>query len=157
MDELTEFLERHMPRLQQYIDGLAPKYRVPKRFLSYVEEVLDEWATVGLEARRRDYQPGERVFWYTLYLMEELAELPRSADRDPYVAMMRDTLQEMRRHLARRADLPPRYDVCRPGMLELFADDDLEFIGEAWDDGLGDELDDGLDAAEHIAPPPIRH
>jgi hypothetical protein len=128
MEELTAFLHRHMPRLQQQIDGLVPHFRVPPDFIGYVEEVLEDWADVGLEARRSDYRPGERVFWYSLYLMEELAELPRSADHDPYVASMRETLKEMRTCLARRADLPPRFDVCRPGMLELLSDEDLEDV-----------------------------
>jgi hypothetical protein len=130
VDELTGFLNRHLPRLQQHIATVAPSYRVPPSFIGYVEEVLDDWAEIGLPSRRQDYLPGERVFWYTLYLMEELAELPRAADRDPYVAIMRENLAEMGEHLAARADLPPRFDVCRPGALELLGDDELDLEEE---------------------------
>jgi hypothetical protein len=138
MDELTEFLERHIPCLQQHIDRVAPRYRVPSDFLDHVGLVLDEWAGVGLEARRCEYLPGERVFWYTLYLMEELAELPRAADSDPYVALMRENLAEMRHLIAGRGELPSRFDVCRPGALELCAEDlDLEELELAADDANG--------------------
>jgi hypothetical protein len=141
VDELTGFLGKHMPRLQQHIDAIAPHYRVAPEFLNYVEQVLDDWAEVGIDARRSDYRPGERVFWYSLYLMEELAELRPSAHADPYVGMMRDNLAELRRHLAKRAELPARFDVCRPGALELAIDDELD----------PDDID--FDSCE----PPVRH
>ncbi len=123
MEELQTFFDHHYTRLVAYLARIAPRFRPQPDFQEYLDEVLDDWAKVGIEARRAPYLPGERVFWFTLYTLEELAELPPDAFRDPFVIDMCKTVKRMRRRLLDRKPLPPGFAVCRPGGIEMMLED----------------------------------
>jgi hypothetical protein len=113
MDDYKAFIERHRPILLRYLDGVAPETAAEPAALDYVDAVIAEWGdrfgTVELA------EPGleERTFWYALYQLEELAELPHP-HVDPYEAILMANLAEVRELLRDRQPLPPHFMATRP-------------------------------------------
>ncbi len=119
MDELRSFLERHRRPLMKQLKGVTADTRIGPDAIAFVDQVLTDWESVSEESRRSDHRPGEKVFWFTLYQLEELADIPDATFAMPYRRMMQEQLPRMRRLLAKRAPLPPEFDCCRPGAMEL--------------------------------------
>ena len=116
MDELRSFLERHRRPLMKQLKGVTADTRIGPDAIAFVDHVLTDWASVSEESRLSDYRRGEKVFWWVLYQLEELADIPDATFAEPYRRTMQEQLPRMRRLLAKRARLPAGYDCSRPGM-----------------------------------------
>ncbi len=119
MDELRSFLERHRRPLMKQLKGVTADTRIGPDAIAFVDQVLTDWESVGEESRRCDYGPGEKVFWFALYQLEELADIPDATFAMPYRRMMQERLPRMRKLLSKRAQLPAGFDCCRPGAMDL--------------------------------------
>ena len=134
MDEVRRFLERYRWRLLKELKAVTPDTRIGPKALDFVDEVLDDWQNVSEAGRRSDHCPGEKVFWFALYSLEELADVPDATFAMPYRRMMQEQLTRTRKLLKRRSALPPEFDCCRPGameldMEELYAEFDEDYRG----------------------------
>lgn len=118
MNEVQSFLERNRRPLMRQLKGITPDTRIGRNAIAFVDRVLTDWEGVSEAARTTEYLPGEKVFWYALYQLEELADIPDAAFALPYRRMMQESLPRMRKLLAKRAPLPPEFDCCRPGGMD---------------------------------------
>jgi hypothetical protein len=108
------FVDRHRPVLLRYLDGTAPVSTEEPDALGYVERVLTEWRELFDESNIGEPTREERTFWYALYQLEELAELP-SPHSDPYEELLLENLVEVRELLRNRQPLPEhRFMATRP-------------------------------------------
>ena len=108
------FVDRHRPVLLRYLDGTAPASAEEPDALGYVESVLTEWCELFDESKMGNPTPEERTFWYALYQLEELAELP-IPHSDPYEKLLMENLVEVRELLRNRQPLPEhRFMATRP-------------------------------------------
>jgi hypothetical protein len=108
------FLDRHRPVLLRYLDGTAPTSKEEPDALGYVESVLTEWHELFDGSKIGNPTAEERTFWYALYQLEELAELP-SPHSDPYEELLMENLVEVRELLRNRQSLPEhRFMATRP-------------------------------------------
>jgi hypothetical protein len=108
------FIDRHRPVLLRYLDGTVPASAKQPDALGYVESVLTEWHELFDESELPDPDPVERTFWYALYQLEELAEMP-APHIDPYEKLMMEYLVEVRELLRNRQPLPEhRFIATRP-------------------------------------------
>lgn len=109
-----QFVDRHRPLLLRYLDGKAPESAEEADALGYVDRVLDEWHELFDDSEPADAKPEERTFWYALYQLEELAELP-GPHVDPFKKFMMENLVEVRELLRHRRPLPEsRFLATRP-------------------------------------------
>ena len=111
-----QFLARHRPVLLRYLDGTAPARASAEEpdALGYVERVLTEWHELFEDAELADPDPKERTFWYALYQLEELAELP-GPHIDPFEKLLMENLVEVRELLRHQQPLPDhRFMATRP-------------------------------------------
>ena len=137
----TEFLQRHKPRMLEITaDPSADKVLGSAAIRTYLDALHADFETVDDKPGKRPSLPGEDVFWWSVTILEELAETrPNSAARDPYVLMMLDQLRSMHARLEADEDLPPEFQI------HWFDDED----GDARDPELEDamaELDGDADA-----------
>ena len=130
MEEVQRFLDRHRRPMMKQLKGVTPDTRIGPDAIAFVDQVLSDWESVGEEARRAEYRPGEKVFWYALYMLEELADIPDATFSMPYRRMMQESLPRMRKLLGKRGQLPREFDCCRPGAMEL----DMEELYAEFDD-----------------------
>ena len=108
------FVDRHRPVLLRYLDGTAPASAEEPDALGYVESVLTEWRELFDESKIGNPTPEERTFWYALYQLEELAELP-TPHSDPYEKLLMENLVEVRELLRDQQPLPEhRFMATRP-------------------------------------------
>jgi hypothetical protein len=108
------FIDRHRLILQRYLDGKTPASEQEPDALGYVESVLTEWQETFANSDLSDPSAVERTFWFALYLLEELVELPGSYI-DPYEKLMMTNLAEARELLRHRRSLPEhRFIATRP-------------------------------------------
>jgi len=109
-----QFIDRHRPVLLRYLDGTAPASAEEADALCYVESVLTAWHELFENSELADPDPKERTFWYALYQLEELAELP-SPHVDPYEQLLMENLVEVRELLRHQQPLPDhRFMATRP-------------------------------------------
>ena len=109
------FIDWHRSVLLRYLDSTAPASAEEVDALGYVESVLAEWHGLFDETELPHPGPEERTFWFALYQLEELAELP-APHIEPYEKLLMDDLVEARELLRQR--LPPplehRFLAARP-------------------------------------------
>jgi len=76
--------------------------------------VLTEWHKLFDNSEIVAQNPEERTFWYALYQLEELVEMP-VPQTDPYERIMMENLVEIRELLRHRRPLPEhRFMATRP-------------------------------------------
>lgn len=108
------FLERHRPLLLRHLEGKAPVWGREAEALRYVDSVLTEWQDRFGDVALPETDAVERTFWYALYQLEELAEVP-NARSDPHVQYMMEILTEVRELLRHKQPLPEcRFIATRP-------------------------------------------
>ncbi len=108
------FIDRHRLVLLRYLDGTAPASAEEPDALGYVERVLMAWHKLFGKSELADPNPEERTFWYALYQLEELVELP-GPHIDPYEKLLMENLVEVRELLRHRRPLPEhRFMATRP-------------------------------------------
>jgi len=112
MDEHADFLQRHRARLLQHLDGEAPAGEPEP--LAYVDRVLEEWCARFADAALPEPTAEERTFWFALYQLEELAELPAAGEPLPYEDMLRENLAHARECLREGGPLPAGFMATRP-------------------------------------------
>ena len=108
------FIERHRLVLLRYLDGLAPASVEEPDAFSFIESVLTEWHEVYGRSEIAEPSQEERTFWYALYQLEELIELP-GPNIDPFEKFLMENLVEVRELLRHRRPLPEhRFIATRP-------------------------------------------
>lgn len=108
------FLDRHRLNLLRYLDGVAPASAEKPDALSYVDSVLTTWLERFGKSELADPSPEERTFWFALYQLEELVEIP-GPYVDPYEKFLMEILIEARESLRHRRALPEhRFMATRP-------------------------------------------
>ena len=106
------FLERHTPRLLEIANGAGPHLLGATDTRRFLNDVHADFETVVDKPGKRSSLPGEDVFWWSVTILEELADLTRSGtQKDPYVAMMLDQLRGMGSRLANQEPLPPEFQI----------------------------------------------
>jgi hypothetical protein len=114
LQDHERFIDRHRLVLLSYLDGTAPASAEERDALAYVDAVLTEWHELFDEAELAGPNAEERTFWYALYQLEELVELP-GPHIDPYQKVLMENLVEARELLRRRQPLPEhRFMATRP-------------------------------------------
>lgn len=119
MDELDTFLEHYRAQLLGRLEGFDFKTQrtcddnaSSRRF---VDQVIDAWSLLPGSARRSPLRAGERAFWYALYTMEDLTELPVGGEvLDPFEGLLLNELAQARCLLEARAELPHGKFASRP-------------------------------------------
>jgi hypothetical protein len=108
------FIEHQRLVLLRYLDGTAPGSAEELDALGYVESVLTAWQEVFGRSELTDPSPEERTFWFALYQLEELVEMP-DPYIDPYEKLLMENLVEVRELLRHRQSLPEhRFIATRP-------------------------------------------
>lgn len=108
------FIDSHRLVLLRYLDGMAPGSAEEPDAFGYVESVLTEWHKLFDNCEIVAPNPEERTFWYALYQLEELVEMP-VPQIDPYERVMMENLVEIRELLRHRRPLPEhRFMATRP-------------------------------------------
>jgi hypothetical protein len=106
--DYERFIDWHRSVLLRYLDGTAPASAEDADALGYVESVLAEWHGLFDETELPSPGPEERTFWFALYQLEELAELP-APHVEPYERLLRDELVEARELLRQRRPPPSEH------------------------------------------------
>jgi hypothetical protein len=114
MDDMRKYLEHHRCRLLRYLDGEAPATSDEPDAWAYIEIVLDEWHNRFSEGELPEPEPEERTFWFALYQLEELTELPSAGNPDPYETVLMKNLARVRELLRKRRPLPRDFIATRP-------------------------------------------
>lgn len=113
-EDHERFIERHRLVLLRYLDGSAPTSAAESEALGYIDSVLTEWHKLFDNSELSTPTLEERSFWFALYQLEELVELPGS-HIDPYELVMMQNLVEVRELLRDRRPLPlHRFMATRP-------------------------------------------
>lgn len=115
MESVKEFVYRNREQLLRYLDGEAPSTHLDPGPLEFVDLVIADW--LKLFGRKKIQAPTrrERTFWYTLYLFEEMQEVPPDHQSDPFVNMQQENLARLRELLRNNAELPAEFYATRPG------------------------------------------
>ncbi|MBD3649086.1 MAG: hypothetical protein HUJ31_16910 [Pseudomonadales bacterium] len=135
MDSIDEFLYRNREQLLRYLDGKVPRRRKDAAALQFVDQVVGEWSRLFGGRELPPPTRKERTFWYTLYLFEEIQEMPRGHRTDPWFNLQKRNLDRLRELLRNNADLPPEFFATRPGEEDWGDDEDWD----DWDDGVDDD------------------
>lgn len=98
------FIERHRLKLLHYPDVAAGRSMDEVDELACIENVLTEWQEVFGESELSEPSPQERTFWFGLYQLEELVELP-GPNIDPFEKIMLENLIKVRELLRHRQSL----------------------------------------------------
>lgn len=106
------YLKRHQAALVNLIrDGNHSS----ETGIAFVEQVLNEWSEHFAQLPLEEATPEERSFWYTLYLMEQVAEdASYGAPECSYIAEMKAELLEMATLLEDCSDIPEGCWATRP-------------------------------------------
>jgi len=118
MDELDMFFDCYREPLLEHLAGTVCGAKAPSashadpRF--FIETVLDAWERLPRKVRLSRVRRGERTFWYALYTMEDLLEIPSSERLDPYEGILLKNLAKARELLELRAELPDGQFASRP-------------------------------------------
>jgi len=108
------FIDRQRRLLLRYLDGTAPGSAQEPDARSYIESVLTTWQEIFDKSVLTDPSPEERTFWFALYQLEELVELP-GPHIDPFEKFLMENLAEVRELLRHRRALPEhRFMATRP-------------------------------------------
>jgi len=108
------FIARHRLALLRYLDGTAPASAGEPDALGYVDAVLTEWHELFYGSELADPSPEESTFWFTLYQLEELVELP-GPHIEPYEQFLMENLVDARELLRHGKPLPEhRFMATRP-------------------------------------------
>ncbi len=108
------FVECHRLMLLRYLDGKAGRSDKELDALGYIDSVLAEWQEAFSNSELTGPSPEERTFWFALYLLEDLLEIPGS-NIDPYEKVMMENLIEVRELLRQRQSIEERgYMATRP-------------------------------------------
>ncbi|MEX2126187.1 MAG: hypothetical protein WD795_20010 [Woeseia sp.] len=113
MEDVGAFIDRHRIVLLRYLDGKAPESAEDVDALSYVDAVLNEWHERFGTLQLAEPEWEERTFWFALYQLEELAELP-GHQVDPYEKILMGDLAKVRELLRNRQPLPDGFMATRP-------------------------------------------
>ena len=109
-----QFIDRHRLVLLRYLDGTALGSVEEPDALSYIESVLTAWHEAFGMSELAGPSQEERTFWFALYQLEDLVELPGS-HIDPYEKLLMENLVEVRELLRHRRALPEhRFMATRP-------------------------------------------
>lgn len=133
MESMKEFIYRNREQLLRYLDGEAPSTHLDPGPLEFVDQVIADWLKMFGGKKIQAPTRRERTFWYTLYLFEEMQEVPGESQSDPFVNMQQANLSRLRELLRNNAELPSEFHATRPG--EEFQELDL----------LDEELDREVD------------
>jgi hypothetical protein len=114
MEDVRKYLEHHRFRLLRYLDGEAPASSDEPDAQAYIEIALEEWHKRFSEAELPEAEAEERTFWFALYQLEELTELPSASNPDPYEATLMKNLARVRELLRKRRPLPREFIATRP-------------------------------------------
>lgn len=110
----ARFIEHHRLVLLRYLDGMAPGSTEEPDAIGYIESVLTAWQEIFGKSELTVPSPEERTFWFALYQLEDLVELP-GPHIDPYEKLMMENLVEVRELLRHRRSLPEcRFMATRP-------------------------------------------
>ena len=109
-----QFIDCQRLVLLRYLDGTAPGLPEEPDALDYIESVLTTWQEAFGTSQLTVPSPEERTFWFALYQLEDLVELPGS-HIDPYEKLLMENLVEVRELLRHRRALPEhRFMATRP-------------------------------------------
>jgi len=102
--EHERFIDRHRLTLRRYLDGTAGKSGKELDALGCIERVPEEWKELFGISELAEPSPEERTFWFALYLLEDLVELP-CRNTDPYEKLMMENLIKARESLRHRQSI----------------------------------------------------
>ncbi|MBX2884548.1 MAG: hypothetical protein KTR32_31635 [Granulosicoccus sp.] len=114
MDQLDRFIEHHRKRLILFLEQRRNIPANKNQALEFVDQVLDDW---NRELRESDIPPlarAEMTFWFSLYKLESLAEIPLDRPILPFEQMMFETAEQCLSLLSHRQPLPVIYYASRP-------------------------------------------
>lgn len=114
MEDASEFFAQYRPRLLTHLDATLERSDRSGP-LDFVDEVLDNWAFFTTGRQLAEPSPQERTFWFALYQLETLAEVPPSRHPAPYEGFLLGSLAEARDRLREGAALPDGFFASRPG------------------------------------------
>lgn len=114
MKQLDRFIEHHRKPLIRYLEYRRDIPSIGEEALKFIDQVLDDWdSKLGV----RDLPPQDRhemTFWYSLYRLEVLAELPDDQPLMPFELMMFDVAEDCLSLLSHQQALPGVYYATRP-------------------------------------------
>lgn len=123
MIELQQFISDYRPRLLAFaeMDTRIPGNGSP--VLDFVNEVLDQWSIRFSEVNLPKIDRREMTFWFCLYDIESLAEIPPNRPLDPFEVHMIEQLRSVRVLLRCHQPLPRSLYATRPdGVIQIVDD-----------------------------------
>lgn len=112
--QLNGFINHHRNQLIRFLAYGKDIPAVGAQALKFVDQVLDDW---NQKLQHRDIPPQDRyemTFWFSLYKLESLAELPANQPLMPFEHMMFETAEQCLSLLSHRQPLPTTYYATRP-------------------------------------------
>ncbi len=129
MDIVDKFLRGHHESLLKHLDTVTTGNFKGPVILEFVDQVLDQWADVMTGRQIKAADRVERTFWYTLYQIEEIAELPLHGISDPYRTKQLQDLACLGQLLRKGGELPQQFFATRPdGEPESFDIEELDLM-----------------------------
>ncbi len=114
MDDIEQFFSLNRSRLLAFLDGDAAAATGDDDAQAFVDQVLHDWHRLTCRRKLPAPSAAERTFWFALYQLEELAELP-GGYVDPYVGFATGNLASARECLREGRGLPEGLFASRPG------------------------------------------
>ena len=115
MDDIEKFMRAHHSSLLARLDCVIAQNTADSSDVDYVQEVLDDWSTYRAGKELGEPNGKERTFWFALYELEEIGEIPAGFKRDPYVDLLFRNLACITQVLRNWGELPRGFFASRPG------------------------------------------
>ena len=115
MDEIDKFFEHYQPKLLAYLDANVNRSSEEPGPLEFIENVLEDWSNLAEGRALKKPRSQERTFWFALYQLEDLVEMPVADQLDPYEGILMQNLAEARELLRDWRELPEGLHATRPG------------------------------------------
>ena len=110
--QATEFLDAHRPHMLEVTADPTAKLLGNATVRTYLDKLHADFETVEDKPGKRPSLPGEDTFWWSVTILEELAEVTKpNGATEPYVLMMLDQLRSMHSRLEAGEDLPPEFQI----------------------------------------------
>lgn len=106
------FFNRHRAQLQHFLDDENRIQFNQQRIISFVDRVLEDWDT--LHHWVPAYSREEMTFWFSLYKLESVAEIPQDQPLLPFEEMMLELMRDCRECLRQKKALPEKLFASRP-------------------------------------------
>ncbi len=133
MQTYEAFIDQNRQYLLQNLEPWLRREVIDEAPLDFIQRVIDTWFAEHGDDELGEATSSERAFWYTLYQLEDFAEIALQTRHDPMLGIMEDGLRRMHAVLTNGGDLPPGTFATRPDG-DPVDPDEFDVAGPAWGD-----------------------